>query len=124
MGEVATIGLSLAKTCFSGARGRRRGSHGSAQAASVCAGSSILQSIAALSGWPGGVRDGALLGAGVARAGLRGAIDAGAIREPESIRPSSPSGLRGRYGPQYRTRDCRLRGGMVRLLARAMAYEA
>src|SRR5436190_1625844 len=31
---------------------------------------------------------------------------------------------RRRYGPQYRTRDCRLRGGMVRLLARAMAYEA
>lgn len=27
-------------------------------------------------------------------------------------------------GRQYRTRDCRLRGGMVRLLARAMAYEA
>src|SRR6516164_4202212 len=30
---------------------------------------------AALSGWPGGVRDGALLGAGVARAWPRGATD-------------------------------------------------
>src|SRR5262249_56151203 len=41
----------------------------------------VLQSTAALSGWPGGVRDGALLGAGVARAWARGSTDAGAIRE-------------------------------------------
>ena len=54
---------------------------GSAQAASACAGSGVLQSTAALSGWAGGVRDGALLGAGVERAWPRGATDAGAIRE-------------------------------------------
>src|SRR5262249_16700744 len=36
--------------CFSGARGRCRGSDGSAQAASACAGSSVLQSTAVLSG--------------------------------------------------------------------------
>jgi len=49
---------------------------GSAQAASACAGSSVLQSTAALSGWPGGVRDGTLLGAGVA--GRRAAAGFGA----------------------------------------------
>src|SRR5215475_1818808 len=73
--------IGLGEACFSGARGRCGGSDGSAQAASACAGSSVLQSTAALSGWPGGVRDGALLGAGVARAWARGATDAGAIRE-------------------------------------------
>src|SRR5947209_18597356 len=73
--------IGLSEACFSGARGRCRGSDGSAQAASACAGSGVLQSTAALSGWPGGVRDGALLGAGVARAWPRGATDAGAIRE-------------------------------------------
>src|SRR5262249_15179533 len=41
----------------------------------------VLQSTAALSGWPRGVRDGALLGAGVACAWARGATDAGAICE-------------------------------------------
>src|SRR5262249_50700834 len=56
-------------------------SDGSAQAASACAGSSVLQPTAALSGWPGGLRDRALLGAGVARAWPRCAIDAGAIRQ-------------------------------------------
>src|SRR5215831_7186085 len=60
--------IGLGEACFSGARGRCRGSDGSAQAASACAGSGVLQSTAALSSWPGGVRDGALLGAGVARA--------------------------------------------------------
>src|SRR5262249_10992269 len=54
--------IGLGEACFSGARGRCRGSDGSAQAASACAGSGVLQSTAALSGWPGGVRDGALLG--------------------------------------------------------------
>src|SRR5215831_4133302 len=73
--------IGLGEACFSGARGRCRGSDGSAQAASACAGSGVLQSTAALSSWPGGVRDGALLGAGVARAWPRGAADAGAIRE-------------------------------------------
>src|SRR5512133_2881976 len=68
------IGLGEAR--FSGARGRCRRSDGSAQAASACAGSSVLQSTASLSGWTGGVRDRALLGAGVARAWPRGAIDA------------------------------------------------
>src|SRR5262245_58849433 len=81
MGEVTTIGLDFSKHVFSGARGRCRGRDGSAQAASACAGSGVLQSTAALSDWPGGVRDGALLGAGVARAWPRGATDAGAIRE-------------------------------------------
>src|SRR5262244_2823456 len=80
MGEVTTIGLDLA-ACFSGARGRCRGRDGSAQAASACANAGVLQSTAAMSDWPGGVRDGALLGAGVARAWQRGATDAGAIRE-------------------------------------------
>src|SRR5215467_10879631 len=60
--------IGLGEACFSGARGRCRGRDGSAQAASACAGSGVLQSTAALSDWPGGVRDGALLGAGVARA--------------------------------------------------------
>src|SRR6478672_6997069 len=73
--------IGLSEACFSGARGRCRGSDGSAQAASACAGSGVLQSTAALSGWPGGVRDGALLGAGVARAWPRGATDAEAICE-------------------------------------------
>src|SRR5215831_1976370 len=73
--------IGLGEACFSGAWGRCRGSDGSAQAASACAGSGVLQSTAALSDWPGGVRDGALLGAGVARAWPRGATDAGAIRE-------------------------------------------
>src|SRR5262249_51327196 len=73
--------IGLGEACFSGARGRCRGSDGSAQAASACAGSGVLQSPAALSGWPGGVRDGTLLGAGVACAWARGASDAGAIRE-------------------------------------------
>src|SRR2546421_256741 len=50
--------IGLSEACFSGARGRCRGSDGSAQAASACAGSGVLQSTAALSGWPGGVRDG------------------------------------------------------------------
>jgi hypothetical protein len=54
MGEVTTIGLDFSEACFSGARGRCRGSDGSAQAASACAGSGVLQSTAALSGWPGG----------------------------------------------------------------------
>src|SRR6201993_2745533 len=101
MGEVTTIGLDFSEACFSGARGRCRGSDGSAQAASACAGSVVLQSTAALSGWPGGVRDGALLGSGVARAWPRGATDAGAIRE--SLRQAQ----------QARCRRCRsdLRGG-------------
>src|SRR5262249_21125039 len=73
--------IGLGEACFSGARGRCRGRDGSAQAASACAGSGVLQSTAALSDWPGGVRDGALLGAGIARAWPRGATDAGAIRE-------------------------------------------
>src|SRR6516164_721000 len=47
--------IGLGEACFSGARGRCRGSDGSAQAASACAGSGVLQSTAALSGWPGGV---------------------------------------------------------------------
>src|SRR6516165_12839457 len=54
--------IGLGEACFSGARGRCRGSDGSAQAASACPGSGVLQSTAALSSWPGGVRDGALLG--------------------------------------------------------------
>src|SRR5215470_7343064 len=70
--------IGLGEACFSGARGRCRGSDGSAQAASACAGSGVLWSTAALSGWPGGVRDGALLGAGVARAWPRGVTDASA----------------------------------------------
>src|SRR5262245_16075898 len=65
--------IGLGEACFSGARGRCRGSDGSAQAASACPGSGVLQSTAALSGWPEGVRDGALLGAGLARAWPRGA---------------------------------------------------
>src|SRR5262245_30112882 len=80
MGEVTTIGLDLAKHVFQ--------VHGvDAEGATVlrkqlrCTGSGVLQSTAALSGWAGGVRDGALLGAGVARAWPRGATDAGAIRE-------------------------------------------
>src|SRR4029434_7419514 len=73
--------IGLGEACFSGARGRCRGSDGSAQAASACTASGVLWSTAALSGWPGGVRDGALLGAGVARAWPRGATDASAIRE-------------------------------------------
>src|SRR6516225_8702706 len=52
--------IGLGEACFSGARGRCGGSDGSVQAASACAGSGVLQSTAALSGWPGGVRDGAL----------------------------------------------------------------
>src|SRR5215468_10961406 len=93
--------IGLGEACFSGARGRCRGSDGSAQAASACAGSGVLWSTAALSGWPGGVRDGALLGAGVARAWPRGATDAGAIRE----------GIH--QAQQARCRRCRsdLRGG-------------
>src|SRR6516162_2544682 len=93
--------IGLGEACFSGARGRCRGSDGSAQAASACAGSGVLQSTAALSSWPGGVRDGALLGAGVARAWPRGAADAGAIRE----------GVH--QAQQARCRRCRsdLRGG-------------
>src|SRR5262245_16775217 len=50
--------IGLGEACFSGARGRCRGRDGSAQAASACAGSGVLQSTAALSDWPGGVRDG------------------------------------------------------------------
>src|SRR5262247_3051270 len=73
--------IGLGEACFSGARGRSRGSDGFAQAASACAGSRVLQSTASLSDWAGGVRDRALLGAGVARAWPRGAADAGAIRE-------------------------------------------
>src|SRR5215475_9224985 len=69
------------RSTFFRCTGLMRGSDGSAQAASACAGCGVLQSTAALSGWPGGVRDGALLGAGVARAWPRGATDAGAIRE-------------------------------------------
>src|SRR5262245_10422397 len=46
--------IGLGEACFSGARGRCRGSDGSAQAASACAGSGVLQSTAALSSWPGG----------------------------------------------------------------------
>src|SRR5262249_23840349 len=81
MGEVTTIGLDLAKHVFQVHGVDAEGSDGSAQAASACAGSGVLWSTAALSGWPGGVRDGALLGAGVARAWPRGATDASAIRE-------------------------------------------
>src|SRR5512132_249448 len=93
--------IGLSEACFSGARGRCRGSDGSAQAASACASSGVLQSSAALSGWPGGVWDGALLGARVACAWPRGASDAGAIRE----------GLR--QAQQERRGGCRgdLRGG-------------
>ena len=39
--------FGLGEACFSGARGRCRGSDGSAQAASACAGSDVLQSTAA-----------------------------------------------------------------------------
>src|SRR2546421_12315921 len=35
--------IGLSEACFSGARGRCRGSDGSAQAASACAGSGVLQ---------------------------------------------------------------------------------
>src|SRR5256884_7505768 len=100
MGEVTTIGLDLAKHVFQ-VHGVDAEGEGAAQAASACAGSGVLQSTAALSGWPGGVRDGALLGAGVARAWPRGATDAGAIRE--SLRQAQ----------QARCRRCRsdLRGG-------------
>ena len=71
MGEVTTIGLVLAKHVFQ--------VHGvDAEGATIlrkqlrrAQGSGVLQSTAALSGWPGGVRDGALLGAGVARPALR-----------------------------------------------------
>src|SRR5262247_2124667 len=93
--------IGLGEACFSGAWGRCRGSDGSAQAASACARSGVLQSTAALSGWPGGMRDSALLGAGVARAWARGAADAGAIRE----------GVH--QAQQARCRRCRsdLRGG-------------
>src|SRR5262245_44022536 len=81
MGEVTTIGFDLAKHVFQ--------VHGvDAEGATVlrkqlrrAQGSGVLWSTAALSGWPGGVRDGALLGAGVARAWPRGATDASAIRE-------------------------------------------
>src|SRR6266478_4102414 len=98
MGEVTTIGLDLAKHVFQ--------VHGvDAEGATVLRKQlrrpGVLQSTAALSGWPGGVRDGALLGAGVARAWPRGATDAGAIRE--SLRQAQ----------QARCRRCRsdLRGG-------------
>src|SRR5262249_44907372 len=40
--------IGLGEACFSGARGRCRGSDGSAQAASACAGSGVLQPTAAL----------------------------------------------------------------------------
>src|SRR6516162_7132957 len=81
MGEVTTIGFDLAKHVFQ--------VHGvDAEGATVLRKqlrraqvSGVLWSTAALSGWSGGVRDGALLGAGVARAWPRGATDASAIRE-------------------------------------------
>src|SRR3954447_5662130 len=66
---------------FPGAWGRRRGSDDCTQAASAGAGSGVLQQAAALLGGDGGMCDGALLGAGAARAGARGATDAGAVRE-------------------------------------------
>src|SRR5215467_5523240 len=81
--------IGLGEACFSGARGRCRGRDGSAQAASACAGSGVLWSTAALSSWPGGVRDGALLGTGVARAWARGATDASAIREGVTCRATA-----------------------------------
>src|SRR5262249_29143303 len=43
--------IGLGEACFSGARGWR---DGSAQAASACAGSGVVQSTAAMSGWPEG----------------------------------------------------------------------
>src|SRR5262245_65038144 len=90
----------LGEACLSGARGRCRGSDGSAQTASACAGSGVLQPAAALRGWDGGVWDGALLGAGVACAWARGAADAGAIREglrqaQQERRGGCGGGLRG-----------------------------
>jgi hypothetical protein len=69
------------RSMFFKCTGRCRGSDGSAQAASACAGSVVLQPAAALRRWDGGVWDGALLGARVACAWPRGAADAGAIRE-------------------------------------------
>ena len=68
MGEITTIGLDLAKHVFQ--------VHGvDAEGATVLrkqlrrgAGAGVLQPAAALSGWAGGVCDGALLGAGVGRA--------------------------------------------------------
>src|SRR6516165_4198173 len=41
------------RSMFFRCTGLMRGSDGSAQAASACAGSGVLQSTAALSGWPG-----------------------------------------------------------------------
>ena len=73
MGEITTVGLDLAKNVFQvhgvDAAGatvlrkqlRRAQVHG------------VLRQAAALSGWAGGVRPGALLGAQVARARPRGA---------------------------------------------------
>src|SRR5262245_14100217 len=81
MGELYDDWTGLGEACFSGARSRCRGSDGSAQAASACAGCGVLQPAAALRGWDGGVWDGALLGARVACAWPRGSADAGAIRE-------------------------------------------
>jgi hypothetical protein len=49
----------------------QRSSAATSRESSACAGSGVLQSTAALSGWPGGVRDGALLVAGVARLATR-----------------------------------------------------
>src|SRR5436309_5784570 len=75
MGEVTTIGLDLAKHVFQ--------VHGvDAEGATVLRKQlRRAQVLAGLSGWPGGVRDRALLGAGVARAWPRGAPHAGAIGE-------------------------------------------
>src|SRR6059058_1324808 len=64
MDEIETIGLDLAT-----------------QTAGSWSGSDILHRAAALPGWFGGVRDGALLGAGVAGGRPRGAPDAGAVRQ-------------------------------------------
>src|SRR4051794_8698685 len=58
--------IRFGQACFSGARGRRGGSDGSAEAASASPGFGVLQSIAALSGRVGGVRNFALLGSGAA----------------------------------------------------------
>jgi hypothetical protein len=81
MGEATTIGLDLVKhVCqvhgvdAEGARVLRK----QLRRAQVL---EFFSPTASLSGWPGGMRDRALLGVGVARAWPRGAIDAGAIRE-------------------------------------------
>ena len=89
MGEVTTMGLDLAKHVFQvhgvdaeGATVLRK----RLRRAQVLA---FFSRLAALRGWDGGVWDGALLGAGVARAWPRGATDAGEIREGVTCRATA-----------------------------------